>query len=136
MSLLIALFLVVHGGVHIGYLCSRSWPFEAGDPWPVTGLGAAPETVAGIGTALVLVAFFGFLAAALVAVGILPSRAWRPLVVVASVASAAVLVLSFTPATVPGLAIDAVLLWAVLVRDWSPTPLVGGHQRSRRPLAQ
>ena len=41
MSLLVAIFLVVHGGVHIGYICSRSWPFEATDPWLVTALGVA-----------------------------------------------------------------------------------------------
>ena len=106
MSLLIALFLVVHGGIHISYLCSRSWPFEPGDPWLVSGLGVDPDAVAGIAAALVLVSFFGFLLAGLAAVGLLPARLWRPLVVVATVASAIVLVLYVTPATLPGLAID------------------------------
>jgi hypothetical protein len=134
MSLLFAFFLVVHGGVHIGYVCSRSWPFEPGDPWLVTGLGAAPEAVAAVGTALVLVTFFGFLLAALGAVGLLPARLWRPLVAVASAASAAALVLFVTPATVPGLVIDAVLLWAVFARNLSPTPLMGRRPRAGRPV--
>lgn len=135
MSLLLALFLVVHGGIHVGYLCSRSWPFEAGDPWLVGGLGVAAGTVDAIGVALVLVAFFGFLLAGLTAGGLFPARLWRPLVVTASVASAIVLVLFVTPGTLPGLAIDAVLLWAVLGRDWHPKPVFGRRARSARPLA-
>jgi hypothetical protein len=134
MSLLLALFLVVHGGVHIGYICSRSWPFEAGASWLATGLGAGADTVAAIGAALVLVAFFSFVLSGLVAVGLLPRSLWRPLVVVASAASAVVLVLFATPATVPGILIDAVLLWAVLARGWSPTPLIGRRNRSTRPV--
>jgi hypothetical protein len=136
MSLLLALFLVVHGGIHIGFLCSRSWPFEAGDSWFATGLGSVAGPVEGVAAALVLVAFFGFLCAAATAVGLLPRRLWRSLVVVASVASAVVLVLFITPGTLPGIAIDAVLLWAVVVRRWTPQPLVGGTARSRRPLAR
>jgi hypothetical protein len=134
MSLLLALFLVVHGGVHIGYICSRSWPFEATDPWLVTTLGVDPGIVAGVGVALVLVTFFAFLLAAPTTVGVLPSRLWSPLVAVGSVASAIVLVLLFAPGTVPGLAIDAVLLWAVLARKWRPTPLIGRRTQSGRPV--
>ena len=134
MSLLIALFLVVHGGIHVGYLCSRSWPFEPGDPWLVTGLGAASETVVVVGVALVLIAFFGFVLAALTAVGLLPARLWRPLIAVAAIASAATLVLFITPGTVPGLVVDAVLLWAVLGRGWKPAPLVGRRARAGRPV--
>ena len=126
MSLLLALFLVVHGGVHIGYICGPSWPFADADPWLVTGLGASPETVHAVGVVLVLVTFFAWLFAALVAAGIvLPSRLWAPLVVVASVASAIVLVVFVTPSTVPFLVIDAVLVWATLVRGWRPTPFLG-----------
>jgi hypothetical protein len=135
MSLLLAIFLVFHGGIHVGYLCSKGWPFEAGDPWLVNGLGVAADTVGGIGVALVLVTFFGFLLAALTAVGLLPARLWRPLVVVASLTSAATLVLFVTPGTLPGLVIDAVLLWAVLARGWAPRPLIGRRTRSARPLA-
>ena len=130
MSLLLALFLVIHGGIHVGYLCSRSWPFAAGDSWLAAGLGVAPGAVDDLAVAMVLVTFFGFLVAALTAVGLLPARLWRPLIVGASVASAVVLVLFVTPWTVPGLAIDAVLLWAVLGRDWRPAPLMA-RARSR-----
>lgn len=133
MSLLFALFLIVHGGIHVGFLCSRSWPFAAGDSWLAAATGIAPDAIAGVTGALVLVAFFGFLLAALTAVGLLPARLWRPLVAVSAVASAVVLVLFVTPGTVPGLAIDAVLVWAVLDRGWRPVPLIG-RRRAARPV--
>lgn len=120
MSVLLALFLVVHGGVHIGYICGPAWPFATGDPWLVSTFGAAPDTVRAVGIALVLVSFFAYLLAALVAIGMPPARLWAPLVVVGSVTSAVALIAFGTVAAVPGLAIDAVLLWAVLVRGWHP----------------
>ncbi len=125
MSLLLALFLVVHGGIHIGYICGPAWPFATSEPWLVTSLGAAPETVRTAGIALALVAFLASLLAGLTATGILPSRLWMPLVAIAAAASAIVLVLFVTPWTLPGLAIDAVLLWAALVQSWQPTPFFG-----------
>lgn len=132
MSLLLAFFLVVHGGIHIGYLCSRSWPFAAGDPWLVTGVGASSETVSMVAAALVLVTFFAYLLAALTVAGIvLPRILWTPLIVVGSVASAAVLVVFVTPGTLPGLAVDAVLLWATVVASWRPRPFFGRHNDSR-----
>jgi hypothetical protein len=134
MSLLLALFLVVHGGVHIGYICGPAWPFVATDPWLVTAIGASPDAVRTVGVALVLVTFFAFLIAAPTAVGILPSRLWAPLVAVGSVASAIVLVMFITPGTIPGLAIDALLLWAVLARKWRPAPLIGRRTQSNRPV--
>jgi len=133
MSLLLALFLVVHASIHIGYICGPAWPFVATDPWLVTGLGASPDTVRTVGIALVLVTFFADLLAAVTAMGLLRSL-WKPLIVVASVASAIVLVVFVTPWTLPGLAIDAVLIWATLVQGWQPTPFYGRtrHASSRR----
>ncbi len=134
MSLVLALFLVVHASIHIGYICGPAWPFVATDPWLVTTLGAAPASVHDVGVVLVLVTFFAFVLAALTAVGILPSRLWAPLIAVGSVGSAIVLVLFVTPWTLPGLAIDAALAWAVLGRHWRPTPLIGRRTRSVRPV--
>jgi hypothetical protein len=123
MSVLLALFLLVHGSIHIGYVCSRSWPFEAADPWLVTGLGAPAGSVQAVGTALVLVTFFAFLLAAAATVGLLPRRLWRWIVGVGAVASAVMLVLFITPWTLPGLVIDAVLLWAAFGQSWTPATL-------------
>jgi hypothetical protein len=137
MSLLFALLLVVHAGIHVGYICGPAWPFVAIDPWLVTGLGAGPDTVRTVGIALVLVSFFAYLLAAVTAAGFMRFL-WRPLIVVASGASAIVLVLFVTPWTLPGLAIDAVLLWATLLRDWQPTPFFGRarHASSRMQTAR
>jgi hypothetical protein len=136
MSLLLALFLVVHASIHIGYICGPAWPFVATDPWLVTGVGASSDAVRTVGIALVLVTFVAYLLAVVTATGFLRSL-WKPLIVVASVTSAIVLVLFVTPWTLPGLAIDAVLLWATLVRGWLPTPFFGGagHSSSRRQEA-
>ena len=130
MSLLFALFLIVHASIHIGYICGPAWPFVATDPWLVTSLGANPDTVRTVGIVLVLVSFAGFLLAAVAATG-LGRRPWKPLVIVASGASAIVLTIFITPWTLPGLAIDAVLLLATLIGGWRPTPLFG---RGRRGL--
>jgi hypothetical protein len=137
MSLLLALFLVVHGSIHIGYICGPAWPFVAADPWLVTIVGAGSGEVRAVGIAVVVVTFVAWLLAALVAIGLLPRRLWTPLITVASVASAIVLTLFVTPWTAPGLAIDAVLLWATLVQGWQPVPFLGraGHASSRRQEA-
>lgn len=127
MSLLIALALIVHGGVHVGYACGRSWPFVATDPWIVAGLGAGPDTARGVGIALVVVIFVAYLLAALAAAGVLvPSALFAPLIVIGSVASAMLLVVFVTPWTVPFLVIDALLLWATLIQNWRPAPFFGG----------
>mgnify|MGYP001370439253 CR=1 FL=1 len=86
MSLLLALFLVIHAAIHIGYIFGPAWPFIASDPWLVTAVWIAPDAVRTAGTALVLVTFAAFLLAALTATGFGRSR-WRPLVIVASVAA-------------------------------------------------
>lgn len=127
MSLLIALALIVHGGVHVGYACGQSWPFAASDPWLVTGFGAGPDTLRSVGIALVVVIFVAYLLAALAAAGILiPSTLFAPLIVIGSVASAMLLVAFVTPWTVPFLVIDALLLWATLIQNWRPAPFFGG----------
>jgi hypothetical protein len=126
MSLLLALLLVVHGGVHISYVCGPAWPFVATDPWLVSGLGAGSDSVQTLGIALAVVTFIAFLLAALTAAGIvLPSRSWAPLIVIGTMASAIALVVFITPWTLPFLAIDAVLLWATLVQGWHPIPFFG-----------
>ena len=52
MPLLLALFLVVHASIHIGYICGPAWPFVAIDPWLVTALGANPDAVRTVGDRL------------------------------------------------------------------------------------
>jgi hypothetical protein len=134
MPLVLALFLVVHASIHVGYVCGPAWPFVATDPWLVTALGASPDVVRTVAVALVLVTFVAHLFAALTVVGLPPRTAWKPLVVVGAMASAIVLTLFATPWTLPGLVVDAVLLWAVLARTWRPAPLIRRATRADRPV--
>jgi hypothetical protein len=127
MSRLLSPLLVIHGAIHIGYICGPAWPFATGDPWLVTLLGAGPSILRTIGIALALVAFAAYLLAAVTAAGLARSF-WPVFLPVAAAASGIVLVMFVTPWTLPGLAIDAVLLFATLVRGWRPTP-----SSSRRP---
>ena len=132
MSLLLALFLVVHASIHIGYLCGPAWPFVASEPWLVTGLGASADMVRAVGIVLVLLTFVAFVLAAVMATGFMRSS-WKPLIIVASVASATVLLLLVTPWTLPGLVIDALLLWETLVWGWRPTPFFGRTRHASPP---
>jgi hypothetical protein len=131
MSRLLAPFLVVHAAIHIGYICGPAWPFVAGDPWLVTLLGVGPGMVRTIGIALVLVAFVGYLLAAVSAAGF-ASFLWPVFLPVASVASAIVLAAFLTPSTLPGLAIDALLLFATFIRGWRPAPISGRTRRASK----
>jgi hypothetical protein len=130
MALLLAAFLVVHGAIHVGFLCGADWPFEPGDPWPVVALGLGPGGIRDAGGVLAVVAFLAFLLAAPTVVGVPPARLWRPLVAIGAAASAILLVVFVTPWTLPGIAVDAVLLWAVVVRGRRPAPIL--RRRSGR----
>ena len=127
MSRLLAPFLVLHGAIHIGYICGPAWPFAAADSWLVTFFGVDPGTLRAIGIALALAAFLGYLLAA-VSAGFAPSI-WPLVLPVAAAASAVVLILFVTPWTLPGLAIDAALVFATFARGWRPTPYSAGHGR-------
>jgi hypothetical protein len=133
MPLLIALVLVGHAVMHIGAVACGLL-FVSTPPSIVTGTGVDLDALKTIAVVLTSVAVAGYLLAALVAAGIaIPRSWWRPLVVVASFASATMLVGLLSVAAVPGLAIDAVLVWAVLARSWQPTPpsVVAREERTR-----
>lgn len=84
--------------------------------------GAGADATRILGLALVAVTIGGFALAAIVALGALDSL-WVPAVAIGAVASLALLLVYFQAWLVLGVAIDLVLLWAVLVADWSPTGL-------------
>jgi len=137
MPLLIALVLVGHAVMHIGAVACGLL-FVSTPPSIVIGTGVDLDAIRAIAVVFTSVTVAGYLVAALAGAGIaVPRSWWRPLVVVASVVSATMLVGLFSVPAVPGLAIDAVLLWATLVRGWRPTPFSGGarHAFSRRQEA-
>jgi hypothetical protein len=133
MNLLLGAFLAAHALIHVSYLTPApprtadgpEWPFEPAHSWLVTAIGLDPALVRALGIALVVATIALLAAASLATVGwIVPAGWWPALVVGGAAASALTLILFFHPWLVLGLAIDAALLWAVLVVGWSPVSSV------------
>ena len=117
MSRLIAIGLVGHAVMHIGAV-SCGLLFATEEPWLVTGAGLDARLVDSSAILLSSGIVAGFVGAAFAEAGAIVPRSWRaPLIVVASIASAAMLVALFSPPVLPGLVIDALLLWSVLGRS-------------------
>jgi hypothetical protein len=127
-TLLLAAFLLAHGAIHLSFLSPRppataggpGWPFEIARSWLLSPIGVSAELIRPIGLTLVAVTMAAFALAALASFGILPTGAWAATVALAAGSSIALLVLFFHPWLVLGLAIDAVLLWAVIGAHWVP----------------
>lgn len=123
MSVLIALVLVGHALMHVGAV-SCGLLFSSTPAGIVTGTGLDLGLVRSSAVLLTTLTVAGYLLAALAAVGIaVPRGWWRPLVVVASVASAVLLAGLFSPPALPGLVLDALFVGAVLGRSWQPAPV-------------
>ena len=131
--LIIAAFLLIHGAIHLSYLSPRpaataggpAWPFTLERSWILSRFGVSPELLRMLGLALSAVTFAAFVLAALSVVGLIPSSLWAPAVALGAGSSLALLVLFFHPWLVLGLAIDAVLLTAVVIADWAPGAFSG-----------
>ncbi len=129
--LLLAAFLLAHGLVHLLFFSppppategGPSWPFALDRSWILTPVGLGADTTRILGIALIALTIAGFALAATVALGVLPSSLWVPAVVIGAVASLAVLGLFYRPWLTLGVAIDVVLLWFVLIANWSPAGL-------------
>ena len=127
-SWLLAAFLAGHGWVHITYLMPHpepstattggpAWPFDLDRSW----LAADPRTVHAIGTLLVILTVAGYMLAALATVSLfVPGELWLPLVIGSTIASAALLGLFFSPMLLIGVAIDVLLIVAVVFSGWRP----------------
>jgi hypothetical protein len=128
-----AAFLLAHALIHVAYLAPRPaatagtppWPFDLGRSWLLGGLGARPDVTRWLGMALVAATLAGFGLAALAALGIGPAGLWSAVLTLGAIASLGVLILFFHPWLVVGLAIDVLVLWAVLVAGWAPDRVVG-----------
>ena len=126
--LAVAAFLLVHGAIHAGYISSRppataggpAWPFTLDRSWLLAPLGAGPDVARLVGLALFAATMGGFAIAAIAVVGFVPAAFWPAGVSVGAIASLALLLLFFHPWLLLGVAIDLVLLWAVLIADWAP----------------
>jgi hypothetical protein len=128
-KLLLAGFLVAHALMHVSYLTPApprtasgpEWPFELTRSWLVTGLQLDPRLVRTLGTALVAGTATLLVAAGLATAGwLIPASWWEGLVLSGAGLSILTLGFFFHPWLVVGLAIDAALLWAVVVGSWQP----------------
>ena len=130
-GLAVAGLLLAHGLVHVSFLSPRP-PATAGGPtWPfdlrqslllrMLGLRAVPPRA--LGMALVAVTVGGYVLAALAQLGVGPASLWAPAVAIGSIASLALLAIYFHRWLVLGVAIDAILLYAVLIAGWTPAAL-------------
>lgn len=123
MSVLIALAFVGHALMHVGAVACGLL-FASTPPGMVTAAGLDLGLVKSSAVFLTGLIVAGYLLAALAVVGIaLPRGWWRPLVVAASVASAILLVGLFSPLALPGLVLDALLVWGALGRSRQPAPV-------------
>ena len=126
--LLLAAFLLAHGLVHLLFFSppppatadGPTWPFALDRSWALTPLGMGADVTRVLGIALIALTIAGFALAAIVALGFLPASLWVPTVIIGAVASMAVLLVFYQPWLTLGLVIDVVLLWVVLVVDWTP----------------
>lgn len=130
MQLVLGAFLLGHAIVHIGFVSPApprtadgpEWPFEMTRSWLVTVVGLSPDIVRALGTLLVAMTVVLLASAGPASLGwLVPAGAWPLLVTGGAVASLLTLAVFFHPWLLAGLAIDAALLWAVLVVGWSPT---------------
>jgi hypothetical protein len=133
---LLAAFLLGHGLVHVMFAVpapaapapagGMEYPFDVNQSWLVTSRIADVATVRVLVWALVVVTVVGYLLAALSTVGFVVSTSlWPMLVVVATAASAGLLVIGLAPALALGIAIDIVLLAVIFTSTWSPARLPG-----------
>lgn len=127
----VAVVLAAHGVGHsLGILQALRMatvnPAWHGDSWLLSGLAGSAATTT-VGVASWTTAMAGFVILAGVVMGWLPEEWWTPLAVGASVVSLAGIALFPTAfptlSTIGALAVDVVVLVAVLWHHWTPADL-------------
>ena len=126
----LAVFLAAHALIHVGFVSPRpsrtdgpEWPFALDRSWLLArfGLGSRPGRAVGVALLVAMVA--GYATAIAAIIGLVGGPGFGVGIVVGSTASLAVLALFFHPWLVVGVALDAALLLAVVVADWTVSPL-------------
>lgn len=137
---LFAAFLFGHGWVHTMYLMRQpsaqpsvqpsaapsasEWAFPPlNHSWLLSPTGTPPAASQLLGRLLVVAAALLYTLGALATIPLLvPATLWAALIISATIASAALMVVFFHRNLVIGLAIDAVLLLVAVMAVWSPVP--------------
>lgn len=114
--ILVGLFLVAHGLVHLLYFAPRpddpSYPFVAEDRWFPRALGLQPWAAVAVARTLAVMCTIAF---AISGVALLASAdLWEPAAVIGSATSLVLMVLFFHPWLLFGIAIDVLILASVL----------------------
>jgi hypothetical protein len=130
-QLLLALFLFLHGAIHLSFLAPRPpvtaggppWPFSLDHSWILSPRGATPDLTRILGLALTAVTLAAFSLAAMCTLGLIPAGLWEAAVALGAGTSIGLLLLFIHPWLVLGLVIDVACLVAVFVADWSPSTL-------------
>jgi hypothetical protein len=124
----LAAFLLAHALIHVGFLVPRPsttadgppWPFDVSRSWGLNALGLGADAARFLALGLVALTVGAFGLAALAALGLAPGGLLPAAVVMGAASSSAILVVFFHPWLLLGLAIDAALLWLVLIAQWAP----------------
>jgi hypothetical protein len=136
MRIVLGLFLVGHALIHFSYLSPApprtaggpEWPFEMSKSWLVTNVGLGADLVRPIGTVLVAITVLLLLGAGLATLRVVvPHEWWQALVLAGAIASLTTLALFFHPWLLLGVAIDAALLYLVLINGWDPFAAAASH---------
>lgn len=128
MKTIVAIFLILHGLVH-GILALTPNP-DAPEAifadffsrsWLLSRLGLSESAGKPIALVLAAIATIGFIATGLALLDIIvPFDWWRTLVAVSAVISLLLLVLFWHRYLIVGIAIDVVILAAVMLTNWTP----------------
>ena len=136
MKIIIGLFLIAHGLVHVGLAVapdpneSESKPgafFTAPQrSWLLPQLGLKPVAIRWIGILLVVFTTLGFVLAGLGVFGV-PGLAelWRTIAVVSAVLSLLLLLLFWHPWIILGVLIDVGIIFSLVWADWPSPALIG-----------
>lgn len=110
-----------------GPKASVIWPFGADSRPVLAGIGGLPSQSGSVVTPVLAgAAVIAFVLAFLALLGwLIPAEWFLPLVVMGSLASVVLFVLFVGPWTVLPIIVDAVLLWGVLLQQWT-VPMLRG----------
>ena len=136
MKIIIALFLIAHGLVHVGLAAAPNPDDPDAKPgafftspersWLLPQVGLNDTTVRWVGIVLVVLATLGFVLAGLGVYGVPGlSEIWRTVAVVSAVVSLLLLVLFWHLWLIVGVLLDFGILVALLWANWPSVDLIG-----------
>ncbi len=128
-ALLVGVFFIVHGLIHILYAVpapNQSWPFDLSQSWLLARLGLGERVLRGLGTVLLMAALAGFVLAGLGVFGIpLLKDVWRTVAAASSVVSFVLIGLFWHRSLIIGLLIDAAIFVALVWAAWPSVAMIG-----------